>query len=213
METSATWRALSPSLRRPTTMAAFMLTASPATAPVARVAATGRAPAQRVSTGVTRRNVAAAAKKSVGDLTEADLKGKARYLPTGTAIARRGRGLRAAGRGAAAFCLTLPACRRPQVVFERADLNVPLDKDLNITDDTRIRAAIPTLEYLVSKGAKVMLTSHLVCAPPTLPETPTSPGSPRARPPQPAAHTQQRLRPAGGLGCAPQRWAGAWRWR
>jgi 3-phosphoglycerate kinase len=47
-------------------------------------------------------------------------------------------------------------------VFERADLNVPLDKDLNITDDTRIRAAIPTLEYLVSKGAKVMLTSHLV---------------------------------------------------
>lgn len=55
-----------------------MLTASPATAPVARVAATGRAPAQRVSTGVTRRNVAAAAKKSVGDLTEADLKGKAR---------------------------------------------------------------------------------------------------------------------------------------
>lgn len=47
-------------------------------------------------------------------------------------------------------------------MFERADLNVPLDKDLNITDDTRIRAAIPTLEYLVSKGAKVMLTSHLV---------------------------------------------------
>ena len=78
-----------------------MLTASPATAPVARVAATGRAPAQRVSTGVTRRNVAAAAKKSVGDLTEADLKGKARHVPTGTAVARRGRGLRAAGRGAA----------------------------------------------------------------------------------------------------------------
>ena len=47
------------------------------------------------------RLVTAMAKKSVGDLTEADLKGK--------------------------------------VVFERADLNVPLDKELNITDDTRIR--------------------------------------------------------------------------
>ena len=73
---------LSRSLRkppRPHTMAAFMLTASPATAPVVRVAATGRAPAQRVAApGVSRRNVSAAAKKSVGDLTEADLKGKAR---------------------------------------------------------------------------------------------------------------------------------------
>lgn len=46
----------------------------------------------------------------------------------------------------------------PQV---RADLNVPLDKDLNITDDTRIRAAIPTLQYLLKNGAKVLLTSHL----------------------------------------------------
>ena len=44
----------------------------------------------------------------------------------------------------------------------RADLNVPLDKDLNITDDTRIRAAIPTLKYLTENGAKVLLTSHLV---------------------------------------------------
>ena len=32
----------------------------------------------------------------------------------------------------------------------RADLNVPLDKSQKITDDTRIRAAIPTLKYLVS---------------------------------------------------------------
>ena len=47
-------------------------------------------------------------------------------------------------------------------VFVRCDLNVPLDKDLNITDDTRIRAAIPTLEYLVKNGAKVLVTSHLV---------------------------------------------------
>jgi 3-phosphoglycerate kinase len=44
----------------------------------------------------------------------------------------------------------------------RADLNVPLDKDLNITDDTRIRAAIPTLKYLLDNGARVLLTSHLV---------------------------------------------------
>jgi len=64
------------------------------------------------------------AKKSVGDLSEAELKGK--------------------------------------VVFVRADLNVPLDKASGeITDDTRIRAAIATLKHLVAKGAKVMLTSHL----------------------------------------------------
>jgi phosphoglycerate kinase len=62
------------------------------------------------------------AKKSVGDLTEADLKGKR--------------------------------------VFVRADFNVPLEKG-KITDDTRIRGAIPTIKYLTSKGAKVMLSSHL----------------------------------------------------
>ena len=44
----------------------------------------------------------------------------------------------------------------------RADLNVPLDKNQKITDDTRIRAAIPTLKYLIENGAKVQLTSHLV---------------------------------------------------
>eukprot|EP00475_Leptophrys_vorax_P028088 TRINITY_DN4041_c0_g2_i1.p1 TRINITY_DN4041_c0_g2~~TRINITY_DN4041_c0_g2_i1.p1 ORF type:complete len:402 (+),score=65.64 TRINITY_DN4041_c0_g2_i1:154-1359(+) len=64
-----------------------------------------------------------ATKKSVGSLTEADLKGKR--------------------------------------VFVRADLNVPLDGDLKITDDTRIRAAVPTIKYLLDKGAKVILTSHL----------------------------------------------------
>jgi phosphoglycerate kinase len=64
-----------------------------------------------------------AAKKSVGDLSKADLEGK--------------------------------------TVLVRADLNVPLDKSQNITDDTRIRAAIPTLKYLIDNGAKVLLTSHL----------------------------------------------------
>lgn len=65
-----------------------------------------------------------AKKKSVGDLSKADLEGKR--------------------------------------VFVRADLNVPLDKKtLAITDDTRIRAAVPTLKYLIDNGAKVLLTSHL----------------------------------------------------
>ena len=52
-----------------------------------------------------------------------------------------------------------------KTVFVRCDLNVPLDKDLKITDDTRIRAAVPTLEYLVENGAKVLVTSHLVRLP------------------------------------------------
>ncbi|MQL90695.1 hypothetical protein Taro_023298 [Colocasia esculenta] len=69
------------------------------------------------------RGVVSMAKKSVGDLTEADLKGKK--------------------------------------VFVRADLNVPLDENQNITDDTRIRAAIPTIKHLTGKGAKVILSSHL----------------------------------------------------
>merc|ERR1719327_125107 len=62
------------------------------------------------------------AKKSVGDLTEADLKGK--------------------------------------TVLVRCDLNVPLDGK-TITDDTRIRASIPTVKYLMDNGAKVLLSSHL----------------------------------------------------
>jgi phosphoglycerate kinase len=65
-----------------------------------------------------------ATKKSVGNLTEAELKGKK--------------------------------------VFLRADLNVPLDDDQNITDDTRIRASVPTIKFLTEKGAKVILDSHPV---------------------------------------------------
>ena len=70
------------------------------------------------------RGVVSMVKKSVGDLTSADLKGKK--------------------------------------VFVRADLNVPLNDNQEITDDTRIRAAVPTIKHLIQNGAKVILSSHLV---------------------------------------------------
>lgn len=49
---------------------------------------------------------------------------------------------------------------KDMVVFVRADMNVSI-KDGKIIDDTRIKATIPTIEYLVNNGAKVVLTSHL----------------------------------------------------
>ncbi|CAK0836347.1 unnamed protein product [Prorocentrum cordatum] len=48
-----------------------------------------------------------------------------------------------------------------KTVLIRCDLNVPLNADLEITDETRITASIPTIEYLCSKGAKVLACSHL----------------------------------------------------
>ena len=46
-------------------------------------------------------------------------------------------------------------------VFVRADFNVPLDSDCRITDDTRIRKTLPTIQYLLDHHAAVILASHL----------------------------------------------------
>jgi hypothetical protein len=87
-----------------------------------------RASAPSVATTATRTIVTSQAaatkstKKSINDLTSADLSGK--------------------------------------VVLVRCDLNVPLDGK-TITDETRIRGSIPTIEYLCKAGAKVVLASHL----------------------------------------------------
>ena len=46
-------------------------------------------------------------------------------------------------------------------VFIRADLNVPLDEQGQISEDTRIRASVPAIRMALDAGAAVMVTSHL----------------------------------------------------
>lgn len=48
-----------------------------------------------------------------------------------------------------------------KTLFIRVDVNVPLDQNRNITDDTRIRAVLPTINYCLEANAKVILASHL----------------------------------------------------
>ena len=51
---------------------------------------------------------------------------------------------------------------KKKIVLMRADFNVPQDANLNITDDTRIRATLPTIKYILQNGAKkLVLMSHL----------------------------------------------------
>ncbi|MDD3741334.1 MAG: phosphoglycerate kinase, partial [Bacteroidales bacterium] len=46
-------------------------------------------------------------------------------------------------------------------VLIRVDFNVPLDKNFNIVDDTRIRTAIPTCRKIISDGGSIILMTHL----------------------------------------------------
>ncbi len=50
---------------------------------------------------------------------------------------------------------------RGKKVFVRCDFNVPMDENQNITDNTRIVAALPTIKYLLEQNCKIILASHL----------------------------------------------------
>src|SRR3989338_6363884 len=46
-------------------------------------------------------------------------------------------------------------------ILVRVDFNVPMDTDRNITDDRRIKESLPTIKFLIDKGSKIILISHL----------------------------------------------------
>ena len=46
-------------------------------------------------------------------------------------------------------------------VFIRVDFNVPLDENMNITDDRRIRSTLATINYAIDEGSKIILASHM----------------------------------------------------
>src|SRR3982751_6091718 len=46
-------------------------------------------------------------------------------------------------------------------VLVRVDFNVPLDEQLHVTDDRRIRSAVPTIKSIIERGGKAILMSHL----------------------------------------------------
>ncbi|KAJ9548416.1 hypothetical protein OSB04_020959 [Centaurea solstitialis] len=121
--TTASSRTINPILRSPFLRSPLPTLGFTAADNLLHVASSSKVRLVKTSVAKPMAPIVSMAKKSVGDLTPAELKGKN--------------------------------------VFVRADLNVPLDDNQNITDDTRIRAAIPTIKYLISNGAKVILSSHL----------------------------------------------------
>lgn len=143
--------------------------------PAARAAATAVAPVAATAPRACKQQPSAALAPlppaAVGDLSKADLEGKVVFVRADLNVSAAA----GADGGAAplrASQLTHTGCPRschwqPRATLpSRSDCSycncndcsvpqVPLDGDLNITDDTRIRAAVPTLKYLTDNGAKV----------------------------------------------------------